>query len=89
MYDQDPLVYHGALKARWGVAMMQAIEHIQQHLSEIVLPLCIMHGSADGIVPASACELVRDNASSEDKTYKVRMYPSGLIILLECTLPSN
>ena len=71
LYVEDPLVYHGALKARWAVALMTSMEELRPLISKITLPLFIMHGADDRIVPLSASQLIHDNSTSQDKTFQV------------------
>ena len=67
----DPLVYHGKLKAKWAVAMLNAAEFLGQHFSEISVPLLLVHGDADQLVPIESSEFGYRTASSTDKTFEV------------------
>ena len=67
----DPLIYHGALKAKWGSEALSAIKDIREKVSEIVLPLLIYHGCDDHLVPLSASEFVFAAVSSSNKTFEV------------------
>ena len=69
-YVNDPLIYHGALKAGWSSAMFKSIEMYRPQINEINIPLLIMHGTGDSLVPFSASQFVNDNASSSDKTFE-------------------
>lgn len=71
IYVEDPLVYHGALKAGWGVAFMDSVDELRPLISKITLPLFIMHGREDGLIPLSASQLVFDNTGSQDKIFEV------------------
>ena len=70
-YADDPLIYHGALKARWGSEALSAIKEIRQKVHEISLPMLIFHGNNDQLVPFSASEFVFANVSSSNKTFEV------------------
>ena len=67
----DPLVYHGKLKAKWAVAMLNAAEFLGQHFSDISVPLLLVHGDADQLVPIESSEFGYRTASSTDKTFEV------------------
>ena len=51
--------------------MINSIQQYQPQLNEISMPLFLMQGTADQIVPLYASELVDKNVSSVDKTYEV------------------
>lgn len=70
-YIDDPLIYHGSLKARWGSEALSAIKEIRQKLHEITLPMLIFHGCDDQLVPFSASEFIFANVSSSNKTFEV------------------
>ena len=71
LYVEDPLVYHGALKAGWSVAFMNSMAEVRSLISKLTLPLFIMHGGDDHMVPLSASQFIHDNAASQDKTFQV------------------
>ena len=70
-YRSDPLVYHGKLKAKWGVAMLNAMEFFGQHFSEISIPLLLVHGDADQLVHIGSSQFGYHTASSTDKTFEI------------------
>lgn len=70
-YRNDPLVYHGKLKAKWGVAMLNATDFLGQHFSEITIPLLLVHGDADQLVHIGSSQFGYGAASSADKTFEV------------------
>jgi len=49
---------------------------VRERLSQLTLPLLILHGSDDEITPNSGSELIHARATSTDKTLKI--YP-GLL----------
>ena len=71
MYAEDPLNFHGSMKAKWGVATMESIEQIRPRIGEIKLPLFLMHGTNDRLVPFSASQFVHENIGAQDKTFEV------------------
>lgn len=72
-YENDPLVYRGAPNPRAGEASRQAYELVQSSMETITLPLLIMHGTDDLLVPFHGSEVLFERASSNDKTLK--LYP--------------
>ena len=80
-YVNDPLIYHGALKAGWSSAMFKSIEMYRPQINGINIPLLIMHGTGDSLVPFSASQFVNDNASSSDKTFEVMFIVILLLIM--------
>lgn len=51
-YHNDPLVYHGAVKARLGAEMLKTIKEVQANASSFSCPFFIVHGRADTICKA-------------------------------------
>jgi alpha-beta hydrolase superfamily lysophospholipase len=70
-YASDPLVYQGKLPARTVAELTAAIETYPERVTKIVLPLLVMHGSADEITPDSASRMVHERAGSADKRLKI------------------
>ncbi|CAI8010887.1 Monoglyceride lipase [Geodia barretti] len=70
-YANDPLVWHGPWKAGWGAAMMESITLLRENAARISLPLLLMHGSEDNLVPITASHFINDNATSQEKKFEV------------------
>jgi acylglycerol lipase len=66
-YEEDPLVLHGKLPARTITELAAAIERFPQRLPELTLPLLVMVGAADELVPPDAARMVAELAGSADK----------------------
>jgi acylglycerol lipase len=66
-YAEDPLVHHGKLPARTIGELASAVASFPARVPAIELPLLVMHGSADRIVPVAASLMVHDGALSKDK----------------------
>ena len=73
-YVNDPLVYSGKLTASMLVAMFAAMARAREGLPHISLPVLIMHGEADRLVPPKASRLLAEEIGSKDKT--LRLYPT-------------
>ncbi len=71
-YEKDPLNYHGGLKAKWGAASIDAIDTARQKVGVIELPVLVIHGTKDGLIPPSASDFVYSKIGSSDKTIEVR-----------------
>jgi len=74
--DDDPLGYHGAMCLATGAALLEAITELRTRLKELTVPMLIIHGDADEIVPLAGSRLLYDQSSSTDKTLSV--YPDML-----------
>ena len=72
-YEQDPLVHHGKMPVRTVAEMSNEIEAFPERLPSLRLPLLVMHGGDDEIVPPSASEMVHDRAGSPRK--RLVIYP--------------
>ncbi|XP_064606375.1 monoglyceride lipase-like isoform X1 [Liolophura sinensis] len=70
-YKNDPLVWHGGLKAKWGLCMLDAMNRIQENFEQIEWPVLILHGDTDKIVDVSGATLMNEKIRSKDKTLKV------------------
>jgi alpha-beta hydrolase superfamily lysophospholipase len=66
-YVNDPRVFHGKLPARTISEIAQAVQTMPERIPRVGLPLLVMVGAADPIVPPSAARMVHELAGSEDK----------------------
>lgn len=71
MYENDPLVYHQPLKAKWAGEMIKRVPIAREKISKIEIPVLITHGTGDHLVPFSASEFISNNIGSSDKTFEV------------------
>jgi acylglycerol lipase len=69
-YDADPLNHHGRLPARTVAVMSNEVGRFPESIPALTLPLLVMVGTGDQLVPPAASELVYELAASEDKTIK-------------------
>jgi alpha-beta hydrolase superfamily lysophospholipase len=67
-YNNDPLI-HGKITARWSVEFFKAIEWTRDHAVEFPLPLLIIHGDADQLVPIAGSRAFFDKIQQGDKSY--------------------
>jgi alpha-beta hydrolase superfamily lysophospholipase len=70
-YRTDPLNYTGKVRARTGSEMMSTATAMATRLRSLTLPLFVLHGGADRLVPTAASELVPAHAASADVTRTV------------------
>lgn len=70
-YENDPLVYRGLRNPKMTDASRPAYERVQARMGEIDLPLLIMHGTGDLLVPYQGSEILMERAASKDKTLKL------------------
>lgn len=66
-YESDPLNYHRKLPARTVAELARAIESFPDRLPGLTLPLLVMVGTADLLVPPDASRMVAERAGSADK----------------------
>jgi acylglycerol lipase len=69
-YIKDPLNYTGKLSARVGAELLKTMDKLRSRISELSLPILIMHGTADRISDPSSSQMLFDGAGSKDKTLK-------------------
>ena len=73
-YLEDPLVWHGGLKAAWATAVLDAQYQIANDISRIRLPFITIHGTDDRMVDIASSQFLFDNAQSKDKTFEVALF---------------
>ena len=67
-YDEDPLNHHGKLPARTVQELADAIDRFDAEAAVLELPLLVMIGTADELVPPAGGRMIHDRASAADKT---------------------
>jgi acylglycerol lipase len=72
-YDSDPLNYRGKVRAGFATDMLGNGEKVLRNAAKLKLPMLIMHGEGDRLVPPEASKLLYEGSSSDDKTVKI--YP--------------
>jgi alpha-beta hydrolase superfamily lysophospholipase len=70
-YRDDPLNYLGKMTARTGTELMLAATAMPSRLPGLTLPLFVLHGGADRLVPPAASAVVREHAGSPDLTCRI------------------
>lgn len=70
-YRDDPLVFHGKLPARTVAEMADAADGFPAAAPALRLPLLVMHGGADAIVPVAGSRMVHERAGSADRTLRI------------------
>ena len=73
-YQEDPLV-HSMASARFGTEIIAATDWTLAHADKFNLPLLILHGEADQLVPPHGSATFFENAGTEDKVR--HLYPDG------------
>lgn len=71
LFDSDPLCYKGKVRARMGHELMRAAADARARLSQLTLPLLIMHGADDTLTDPRGSTLLAEQARSADKTLKL------------------
>ena len=67
-YDEDPLVYRGAVPARTAIELLGAIERFPARVAELRMPTLVLHGTADQLVPLRSAEPVYARFGCSDLT---------------------
>jgi acylglycerol lipase len=67
-YDNDPLNHHGKLAARTVNELASTIAGFPEAVSRMTLPMLVMHGTGDRIVPPMATDMIEQRAGSDDLT---------------------
>ena len=70
-YETDPLVHHGKMPARTVAELTRAVEAFPDAVPSLRMPLLIMHGTGDRIVPPAGSKMVAERAGSEDKALRL------------------
>ncbi|PEN14090.1 lysophospholipase [Longibacter salinarum] len=69
--EEDPLNYHGRIRARIGAEFLRINREIQQKQSALSLPFLIVHGTADSVTSPEASQRLYDEAQSRDRTLRL------------------
>lgn len=67
IYMDDPLVYKGAQPARTVVEIVQAMTDLPAEVGSLGIPLLVIAGTDDPIVPAAGSRDIAERAGSSDK----------------------
>ncbi len=70
-YENDPLNHNGKVRARTGSEMLLSVQRVVDGLPRITVPVVIMHGTEDKLVPVAGSELINERIGSPDKTLKL------------------
>ncbi|WP_222268002.1 alpha/beta hydrolase [Modestobacter marinus] len=70
-YRTDPLTHTGQVRARTGAEMTRAAAALPDRLRALRMPLFVLHGGADRLVPTAASEVVPARATSAEVTRRV------------------
>lgn len=67
-YDDDALNYRGKLPARTVQELVDGVAALPEAVGRITIPVLIMQGGADELVPPEGARIVYDRLASADKT---------------------
>jgi acylglycerol lipase len=67
-YEQDPLVYRGPIPARTLAELFKAMRSFPESAPRLELPVLVLHGTGDTLVPLAAVEGVLALLGPVDKT---------------------
>ena len=66
-YIHDPLVYTGKTTARLAAESLKAMQQVSACVTQITIPLLIVHGGKDKLVEPASGQFLYDHVSSTDK----------------------
>lgn len=70
-YRNDPLVYHGKIRARLGAELIDTMQKLLPvKMGQIDLPVLVMHGTIDRLSNTEGSSLLYESVKSKDKTLK-------------------
>lgn len=72
-YKADPMVYHGRIPAGVGRALLQVGETMPRRAPALTVPLLVVHGAQDRLVPVAGSRRLVECVGSSDVELKV--YP--------------
>lgn len=70
-FKNDPHVMHDALPLGFITALEEGCTQAQENMAGVHVPLLVLQGTDDVLVPVSSSEFVIDNVRSQDKTLKI------------------
>jgi alpha-beta hydrolase superfamily lysophospholipase len=70
-YIQDPLIYHGKIRARTGAEILKTMQKLPKQIDRIKIPILVLHGSADRLADPEGSRMLYEGVASEDKTLKL------------------
>jgi len=68
-YQADPLVYHGALRARFTSEVIAAMDDATRRAGQFDAPVLVMHGTDNGINKPETSQKWFSACGSQDKTF--------------------
>ena len=66
-FEKDPLVWHGPVPVRTAVAMLEAGRRVFAGAGELRVPVVVLHGDQDSVVPLASSRKLFEALGSEDK----------------------
>ena len=70
-YKDDPLVYHGKIRARLGYELLRGGPYVLGRAHNIELPILIQHGTADKLAAVEGVKALYDALGSKDRTLEL------------------
>ncbi|MBF2047321.1 MAG: alpha/beta hydrolase [Elainella sp. C42_A2020_010] len=71
-YETDPLVYRQRMPMRTLVGILKTIAEIQARITEVEMPLLVLHGTADRLVTMEGSQKIYSSISGE--TIQLKLY---------------
>lgn len=84
--DDDELGFHGDMCLATGKSLLDASLGLEARLKDVTVPMLVIHGDADEIVPLAGSEKLDEESASDDKTLTI--YP-GMLHSPLCEYPET
>ncbi|MBN2351282.1 MAG: lysophospholipase [Spirochaetales bacterium] len=68
---RDPLYYRGKMRARTGCQILHGIRRVRETAKRVSLPLLVLHGSEDRVMPTGGSRELIETVASGDKSLVV------------------
>ncbi len=70
-YLDDPLVDNGRIEVRLGGEIVKGAEALPDQISELEMPLLLLHGGDDKLTSPAGSRMIYEGATSDDKTLEI------------------
>jgi alpha-beta hydrolase superfamily lysophospholipase len=67
-YVEDPLNFHGKIRARTGAESLAAVARVAAGVGKLTLPVLVFHGTEDRLASPSGSKMIAERIGSKDKT---------------------
>ncbi|XP_074645407.1 monoglyceride lipase-like [Tubulanus polymorphus] len=80
-YNKDPLNWHGGLRTKWSLELMENKNYLENNMKKLEVPILLLHGERDVVCDVAGSKMIAEKSVSNDKTLKT--YPGCYHQLLD------